>query len=277
MRLKKLALGCALPIFLATFCGAAVAGVVTVGAVKDASIYNNNPDNSNGAGPGIFAGTDGSGKPLRSLIQFDVAGHVPAGSIITSVQLTLYLGMVAGGGTGQADTTPRSIELHALSDSWGEGTTESAITSINLTGAGAAANPGDATWNDRLFASASPVTWITPGGDFAASASAATVVTQKPNDAFTWGSTPAMVADVQGWLDNPSNNNGWALLNASESSARTFRAFWTREASGVNSGFVPQLQIAFTPEPTMLMPAGLVMLGLLGSRKSRFSQPKRVP
>ncbi|HEX4794841.1 MAG TPA: DNRLRE domain-containing protein [Humisphaera sp.] len=262
-------------ICLAQFNGAAIAGVVTIGAAKDATIYKNNPNNSNGAGPAMFAGTDGSGLPLRSLLQFDIGGHVPAGSTITSVQLTLYLGMVAGGGGGQADSTPRSIELHALSDSWGEGTTESGVTSISLTGNGAAANPGDATWNDGFFASASPVGWTTPGGDFAAAASATTVVNQTLNSAFTWGSTAAMVADVQGWLDSQSSNNGWALINASESTARTYRAFWTREASGANAGFVPQLQITFTPEPAVVMPATLVMLGLLGRKQRRFDNPSQ--
>src|SRR3954468_13188836 len=105
---------------------AARADVALLGAEKDATIFANNPNNSNGAGPGMFAGTDGTGKPLRSLLQFDIAGHIPSGSRINSVQLTLYLGMVA-----MSDTTPRSIELHQLSASWGEGTTESGATGIN--------------------------------------------------------------------------------------------------------------------------------------------------
>src|SRR6476646_7857587 len=79
------------------------ADLVTVGASHDATIYSGNPNNSNGGGPGMFAGTDGTPETLRSLIQFDVAGAVPAGSTITSVQLTLSLGAVAGNGAS-ADT-----------------------------------------------------------------------------------------------------------------------------------------------------------------------------
>jgi hypothetical protein len=29
---------------------------------------------------------------------------------------------------------------------------------------------------------------------------------------YTWGSTPQMVADVQNWLNNPTNNFGWLVL-----------------------------------------------------------------
>ena len=63
--------------------------------------------------------------PRRGLIQFDVAGNVPAGATITGVQLTLFLGQVAG-----TDMTPRDIGLFALGADWGEGTTGSGNTTI---------------------------------------------------------------------------------------------------------------------------------------------------
>ena len=90
----------------------------------------------------MFAGTDGVGSPRRGLIEFDIAGNVPAGSTINAVQLTLFLGQVAG-----SDTTPRTIELHRLTADWGEGTTGSGSTMIGGTGQGFQANAGDATWN----------------------------------------------------------------------------------------------------------------------------------
>ncbi len=40
-----------------------------------------------------------------------------------------------------------------------------------------------------------------------------------------------MVSDVQSWLDNPATNFGWELVNSDETDSRTFRAFWTKEAS----------------------------------------------
>src|SRR5882724_10192593 len=113
---------CCLLVIIAVARGAR-ADLVTIGASHDASIYSNNPNNSNGAGPGLFAGTDGVPQNLRSLIQFDIAGNVPAGATITGAQLTMSLGMIAGGGGGQADTGTRSIELHRLTVSNSTATT----------------------------------------------------------------------------------------------------------------------------------------------------------
>ena len=239
----------------------APADVVTIGAAKDASIFSSTPNNSDGGGPGMFAGTDSSGSRLRSLIQFDIAGNVPFGSTITSVQLTLYLGMVVGGGGIQGDQTPRVIELHRLSGSWGEGSTGSASTSIAGTGQGFPANDGNATWLDRLYSATSPISWNTPGGDFVPAASGSATVSQTINAAYQWTSTASLVSDAQSWLDNPSGNDGWLLENTDETDLRTFRAFWTREAS--NAALRPQLQVTFTavPEPgtaLLLVPAVLI-------------------
>jgi hypothetical protein len=74
----------------------AKANTISLGASRDATIYQNTPDNSNGAGFTMFAGDDGMDSPRRSLLDFDVAGNVPAGSTIDSVQLSLVLQGVAG-------------------------------------------------------------------------------------------------------------------------------------------------------------------------------------
>ena len=240
---------------------AARADIITLTTSKDATIYSPPTDDthSNGGGPGMFAGADGGGHALRSLLQFDIAGNLPAGATVTSVQLTLFLGQVAGSGAS-ADHTPRAIELHRLTADWGEGTTGSTFTTIAGTGNGFAANSGDATWTDRFFSATSPTTWTTAGGDFAGTASASTVVSQTTSAAYTWSSTPALVSDVQSWLDNPSANDGWLLENTDEIDAQTFRAFWTREAT--NPALRPALQVTFTPEPRemlLLLPLVIVL------------------
>jgi hypothetical protein len=56
----------------------AEAATITIDAAEDATIFQNNVDNSNGAGPGMFAGTNGMGSPRRGLIQFDIAANIPA-------------------------------------------------------------------------------------------------------------------------------------------------------------------------------------------------------
>ena len=180
--------------------------------------FENNVNNSNGAGPAMFAGTNGMDSPRRGLLDFAIAGNIPAGSSITSVQLTLFLAQVAG-----ADATPRTIDLNALTANWGEGTTGMG-SGVGGSGQGFAANPGDATWNAAFF----PGTlWASAGATFAALASASTLVSQTINGAYVWSSTAALVGDVQQWLDSPVSNFGWALVNADEMTATDFRAFYT--------------------------------------------------
>ncbi|BAY24196.1 hypothetical protein NIES2100_39890 [Calothrix sp. NIES-2100] len=202
---------------VATIASASQAGTLTIGAKRDTTIYQNN-NNSNGTGVGIFVGNNGSNATRRSLIYFDIASNLPTGASITDVQLTLFLGQVSGssGNPGSGDQTPRNISLFRASNSWGEGTSGPVPPSgtIGGTGEGFAPNPGDATWSDRFYDPVNPVLWGTPGGDFAANKSATTTVSQNINAGYTWVSTAAMVADVQGWLDNPSENFGWLLLHS---------------------------------------------------------------
>jgi hypothetical protein len=218
---------------------------ISIGASKDATIYGGTVNNSNGAGPGMFSGTDGTPSKLRALIDFDLSS-VPSGATITNVQLTLFLGMVPGGSGGPVNST---IGLNKIAAFWNEGTTGSTATMIGGTGAGFPANDGDATWNARLFSATTPTLWTTLGGDYPASASASAIVGNTLNVGYTWNSTAALVADVQSWLNTPASNFGWMLVNADETSSRTFRAFFTREAS--NTAMRPQLQITYAvPEPS---------------------------
>jgi len=63
---------------------------VTLTPVKDNSIFSSNEANSNALGD-LFSGTTGGGNAQRCLLAFDVAGQVPAGSVITAASLTLAL------------------------------------------------------------------------------------------------------------------------------------------------------------------------------------------
>src|SRR5579863_7995017 len=240
------------------------ADVVNLSPVKDTTIFQNNVNNSLGGGQVMFAGTNGSTtpSPRRALLEFDIAGSVPAGSTIQSVQLTLYLAQVAGSGAGAGGgTSSASISLFRLSDDWGEGTAGNTSTGTIGVGNGFAAATGDATWNARLYSSTAPTPWTAAGGDFSDTASAALTSTDTTlNDPYVWTSTPALVADVQAWLRSPSSNFGWLL----EINGQTFRAFWTREASrtSADSQFVPQLEVTYAvPEPGVgLMCCALAVL-----------------
>ena len=225
------------------------ADTITLDASRDATIYQNNPDNSNGAGSTMFAGDNGMGSPRRALVGFDVAGHVPTGATINSVELILTLQGVAG-----TDATPRTIELHSVLSNWGEGTTGAGMGGGG-TGQGFPANPGDATWSQNSFGTSS---WTNAGGDFSATASGSAVVSQSLDTAYTWGSTAAMVSDVQHWLDSPGSNFGWLLLG-DEAGTQTFRQFYTREES--DPAFRPELVIDFTPA-AVPEPGSVALLGV---------------
>jgi hypothetical protein len=248
------------------------AAVVTIGASKDATIFQNHPNNGSGAGNGLFAGTNGALSPRRALIGFDVAANVPASAVIHDVQLTLVLGMAAGsgGGGGGGGGSSSTIELHRLAADWGEANTQVSSPlsdSIGGQGQGAAALAGDVTWNSR-FQSSSPATpWTLPGGDFAATSSASTSVGSTPNASFSWNA-PTMVSDVQGWLDNPSTNFGWLLLNADETSGNTFRAFYSRNVA--TASVHPQLQITYAiPEPATVLLFGVAGCFALTAARSQ--------
>src|SRR5262245_1896546 len=82
------------------------AQVISVVSARDNTIFQNATSNSDGGGFTMFAGTEATPSPRRALLAFDIAGNIPAGSVITSAQLTLTLQGVAGG-----DVTPRVIGL----------------------------------------------------------------------------------------------------------------------------------------------------------------------
>src|SRR5260221_146215 len=192
-----------------SFCAASVqAGVVTLGAAKDTMIQNGNPDNADGGGAGLFSGTNGNGSSHRVLISFSLNG-IPAGATITNVQLTLTLAIAAGqmnGGVTAPDSA--TISLFDVAHDWGEGTAgnPSESSGIGASGGGFAAGPGDATWNSAFNGQ---TLWATSGGDHASTASDTLNLSgNTTGTAFTWLSTARMVADVQGWLNNPSANFG---------------------------------------------------------------------
>jgi hypothetical protein len=280
------------PVLVFLFCLAAtpaLAGSVTITSNHDTTLFKSTGSNSLGAGIGMYAGTDANGASgdHRALISFDIAG-IPglAGKTITGVSLGLTLGAVAGGGSpGTGDQTPREIDLHRVTTAWGEGIAGSGTTQIGGTGQGFAAGNGDATWPDSSFSASSPVHWNSftdpnqlGGGDFSSTVSASQTVGNPSNftTQFTWGSTAAMVADVQSWLDTPATNFGWTLVNTDETDARTFRAFFTRDAATVPSqaAFIPQLTITFVPEPatlTSLLVGALGFAAVARRRKRRHS------
>jgi hypothetical protein len=227
--------------------GAAQADIVQVGPSKDNTLFETaGGELSSGAGDGIYAGKIAFGTIRRGLIAFNIAGSVPAGATITGVSLTLTAIQVPPGGT------PANVALHRLTADWGEGTSNS------TGGQGAQASAGDATWIHRFHNTSF---WATPGGDFAGAASATQSVGGP--GAYTW-SSPAMLADVQGWFANPSSNFGWLVLG-DETFNSSARRFGSRESVAAAR---PVLAITYIPTPGAATALGLGGL-LLGARRRR--------
>jgi hypothetical protein len=160
------------------------------------------------------------------VLAFDIAGHIPPGSTITAVTLSLNMSRTI-------DAIPRIVELHKLLADWGEGTSMAS----GGEGEGAPATPNDATWRHRFF---DTIFWTIEGGDFSATVSASQSVGDVGQ--YMWSSAQ-MVADVQSWLNNPGSNFGWLVLG-DESTSPTARRFDTRESASP-----PVLTIQYTLGP----------------------------
>jgi hypothetical protein len=135
----------------------ASAATLTLGASKDNTLYEDVAGSlSNGAGPTLFVGKTGGGSIRRGVIEFDLSA-IPAGSIIESVSLTLFL--------EQAQSFPTDVTLHELLSEWGEGTSSAGVRG----GIGAGAAASDTTWLHTFFPGS---LWTNAGGDFDPIASA---------------------------------------------------------------------------------------------------------
>jgi hypothetical protein len=228
----------------------AQSATATLSASKDNTIFQNQVNNSAGGAAGIFSGSNGTGSPRRGLIAFDVASAIPAGAIITAAELRMYLG-------NAPNNNAQTIGLHRLNVNWGEGAAGNSAPGIGGGGNGFAAGAGDATWNTPTFGSGA---WTNPGatGDFNATASTSTPVTGPVETAFIWLSTPTLLSDVQGWLNSPATNFGWALVSAGEGTSASVKAFYSRSATQNAGGgtldpaFRPLLTVTYEgiPEPS---------------------------
>jgi len=180
------------------------ADTISLSPSADTTLYQSSTgDISNGIGTHAFFGINSESNERRALIAFDCTS-IPAGSTITDVQLTVNLSRLSGSS---------SIgRLHRMAAAWGESSSDAGEPG----GAGAPAQPGDATWLHQRFPSTD---WSTPGGDFSPLTSASTTLSLPPPPATfgpgTWASTPALIADVQQWVIDPTTNFGWIIISGS--------------------------------------------------------------
>ncbi|MBI5471841.1 MAG: T9SS type A sorting domain-containing protein [Ignavibacteriae bacterium] len=187
---------------------------VTIEAGRDNTLYEDAAGaTSNGAGDNFFVGrtNQAANSIRRGLVWFNLVGSVPANATIGSVTLTLSM--------SRSNSGDQTLSVHRVLAAWGEGTSNA----NGNEGGGAPATTNDATWLHRLFNTA---LWSTPGGSFASTPSASLAVGGVGS--YTWGTTATLVSDVQGWLNNPSNNFGWVIIG-NEAAGATSKRFDARE------------------------------------------------
>jgi homospermidine synthase len=60
---------------------------------------------------------------------------------------------------------------------------------------------------------------------------------------YTWATVPALVADVQSWIDTPAVNYGWVMVG-NEATLETAKRFDSRESSDITHH--PTITVAYT-------------------------------
>lgn len=212
-----------------------LADVVSLTPVADATIHaasNGIDEAANGAGPWNFAGSTTRFGERRALLRFDIAGNLPVNATITSATLTIHVDRGIDDNNG--------FRVHRVTSGWNEG------LSLPEEPGGEGTQPltGDVTWSFRGYHETPSLAlpWLTPGGDFAATASSHALLSR--NGAFTFASSPQMLADVAAWLDAPAANHGWIILVDEPMLSGTAKRFASREAADLTTR--PTLTITFT-------------------------------
>ncbi len=231
-------------------------------AVRDNTLYQTvDGSTSNGAGSYLFVGrvgASGGGAVRRALMKFDLSS-IPAGATITSASLRLNMSKTTSG--------TQVVILKRLTADWGEGTSNADANE----GQGAPSTTGDATWLHRFFNTSA---WSSPGANSDVAAPTSASVNVNSVGVYTWGSTAQMVADVQGWLNDPSTNFGWAIAGNEEASG-TSKRFDSRE--NPVAGNRPQLTVQYTTSTSVSdAPAVPDRLVLEGNHPNPFNPSTQI-
>lgn len=218
-------------------CAPAGADTVIIFPQKDNTIIKSDPtfEFSNGQGAYFFVGRTNSDNEednvRRGAIQFDIAGNVPAGSTITSATLRVRVSKTQAGS--------QTVRVRRFSADWGEGPSNAGEPG----GGGTTAEPGDVSWRFRYYPT---VPWAINGGEFSPSVSAQ--INLAGNGSYMIASTPQLVADVQSFLDQPSQNFGWILIG--NENVRSAKRLDSRE--NPTPSFRPYLVVNFNPPAALL-------------------------
>ncbi|MBL4848184.1 MAG: DNRLRE domain-containing protein [Planctomycetes bacterium] len=157
---------------------------------------------------------DLGGGATWTLIRWDLSGHIPPGVVVTDVQLTFYV---------DPDDPGPTIPIYPLLRPWVEG---------NGTQGG--------TWNTYDGVN----NWQTAGAEGALDRGSTSVGDMPGAAGFQTATlSPAGIAVVQGWVDNPTTNNGFILRGGSSDGVD----YGSRDNASVN--LHPQIQVSYELPP----------------------------
>jgi len=214
----------------------------TLAPSDDTFINSGNADNNNGGSSSVFTGTDGHGGTMRALVRFAMPAGLQGRATITNVQLRLTLRALGNGTVGQAAVDT----LQAVTQPWIQGNGTGEAPSAFTVGQPCSGTIIGATWNQTNCATSTA--WTTAGGTVVASPSGQADTTGVGDGApVIWdsASNPAMVGDVQSWIDAPANNDGWRVASSTEGVVGGAQRFYSTEADM----FVPSLTVTYACKP----------------------------
>jgi len=200
---------------------------------QDATIYEE-AELASGSGDLIVGRTNGrsNGTFRRSLLAFDLS-EIPAGATITDVSLTLTVGKRGP----RASSISYDLLLHRLTASWSEGPFDGG-------GQGADPTDEDVTYGFRQF-DGEP--WQNRGGDFLETPSATFPVDGTVGRNSKVVITGAgMVADIQAWINDPSQNHGWMMRGGEASNLNGGTIHFFGRQDNLPADLPAQLAVSYT-------------------------------
>lgn len=243
----------------------AVPTTVTLTPVADTTLFSEDGTLASGADDGTFVGLTRANASRRTLVRFDLSS-IPANATVSGATLSMSV--------TRALNSPLDVDVrvHRVLASWGEGTSTAGVGG----GAGGPATADSATWTHRSWPN---TLWSSAGGDFEPIASATRAI--GAINTYAWPSTPAIVADVQGWVQNAAANQGWLLIAADLGTSVTAKRLGSREFAIAAQR--PTLQVTYevlaspttqqVPIPgwmlAVLATALVTVAGALGHRRSK--------
>jgi hypothetical protein len=208
---------------------------LSIVASKDTVIYEDDPDRSNGQGDFLWAGQRLSGLftsyARRSLVAFELDGHIPPSAVVDYASLSLEVASV-----DPAESVHRIVIEPLATGTWDEGNADATGSEF----IGTASTSPAADWEYR----SRPTTpWVTPGGD----PSDLPIVDVPIDLAGLWTfDEPLLREAVQSMVSDTSGDDGF-MLSKPDPATETNEGVRIASRENLSGTTPPTLLVQFTP------------------------------